>query len=120
MAQQNPIRNLGALVILVSPVSEILGGSWLHLITLLVLSVMVILLAIGLRIRTLVYVGTAFLFADLVAMVIQSAIANPGMLWIGGLGIGVAVIALAAICENHREQLLAKIRVLSAELATWN
>ena len=116
----NPIRNLGALVILVSPVFEILGGSWLHLITLLVLSVLVILLAIGLRIRTLVYVGTAFLFADLVAMVIQSAIANPGMLWIGGLAIGIAVIALAAICENHREQLLSKIRVLSAELATWN
>ena len=116
----NPIRNLGSLVILVSPVFEILGGSWLHLITLLALSVIVILLAIGLRIRTLVYVGTAFLFADLVAMVIQSAMANPGMLWIGGLGIGVAVIALAAICENHREQLLAKIRVLSAELATWN
>jgi hypothetical protein len=119
-AAHNPIRNLGALVILVSPVFEILSGSWLHLITLLVLSVLVILLAIGLRIRTLVYLGTAFLFADLVAMVIQSALANPGMLWIGGLGIGIAVIALAAICENHREQLLSKIRILSAELATWN
>lgn len=116
----NPIRNLGALIILVSPVFQILQGSWLHLITLLALSVIVILLAIGLRIRTLVYVGTAFLFADLVAMVIQSAIANPGMLWIGGLAIGIAVIALAAICENHREQLLSKIRILSAELATWN
>ena len=116
----NPIRNIGALVILVSPVFEILNGSWLHLITLLVLSVLVILLAIGLRIRTLVYVGSAFLFADLVALVIKSAMANPGMLWIGGLGIGIAVIALAAICENHREQLLAKIRILSAELATWN
>ncbi len=116
----NPMRNLGALVILVSPVLEIVSGSWLHLITLLVLSVLVILLAIGLRIRTLVYVGTAFLFADLFAMVIRSAWANPGMLWIGGLGIGIAVIVLAAICENHREQLLAKIRVLSAELATWN
>lgn len=116
----NPIRNIGALVVLVSPVFEILNGSWLHLITLLALSVLVILLAIGLRIRTLVYVGTAFLFADLVGMVIQSAIANPGLLWIGGLAIGVAVIALAAICENHREQLLSKIRVLSAELATWN
>jgi hypothetical protein len=116
----NPIRNLGALVILVSPVFEIFGGSWLHLITLLVLSVLVILLSIGLHIRTLVYVGTAFLFADLVAMVIQSAIANPGLLWIGGLGMGIAVIALAAVCENHREQLLSKIRILSAELATWN
>ena len=120
VAAHGVMRNIGSLVILVSPVFEILGGSWLHMATLLLLSVLVILLAIGLRIRTLVYMGTAFLFADLLAMVIQSAVANPGMLWIGGLATGVAVIALAAYCENHREQLLSKIRVLSAELATWN
>jgi len=120
VAAHSTMRNIGSLVILVSPVFEILGGSWLHMTTLLLLSVLVILLAIGLRIRTLVYMGSAFLFADLVAMVIQSAVANPGTLWIGGLATGVAVIALAAYCENHREQLLSKIRVLSAELATWN
>ncbi len=120
VAAHSVLRNVGSLVILVSPVFEILGGSWMHMTTLLLLSVFVILLAIGLRIRTLVYMGSAFLFADLAAMVIQSAVANPGMLWIGGLATGVAVIALAAYCENHREQLLSKIRVLSAELATWN
>lgn len=120
VAAHNTIRNIGSLVILVSPVIQILTGSWLHMVTLMLLSVLVILLAIGLRIRTLVYMGTAFLLADLVAMVIQSAVANPGMLWIGGLATGVAVIALAAYCENHREQLLSKIRILNAELATWN
>ncbi len=119
-AAHNPIRNIGSLIILVSPVFNILSGSWTHLVCLLVLSVLVILLAIGLRLRTLVFMGSGFLFADLVALVIKSAIANPGMLWIGGLGIGIAVIVLAAICENHREQLLAKIRLISAELATWN
>ncbi len=120
LAAHGTLRNIGSLVILVSPVFEILGGSWMHMATLLVLSVLVILLAIGLRIRTLVFIGSAFLFADLVAMVIQSAVANPGMLWIGGLATGVAVIALAAYCENHREQLLSKIRLLSEELATWS
>ncbi len=34
-AAHNPIRNLGSLIILVSPVFNILGGSWTHLICLL-------------------------------------------------------------------------------------
>jgi len=78
------------------------------------------LLAIGLRIRVLMYTGTAFLFADLAGMLILSSIDNRAMLWVGGVGLGGAVIALAALCENHRENVLAKIRLLFAELATWN
>ncbi len=116
----DPLRYIGALAILVSPCVEILGGSWLHLLSLMVLSVLVVLLAIGLRLRALIHTGAAFLFMDLVAMVIRSTIDHPGMLWGTGLIIGAAVIAIAAICENHREQLLSRIRVLSAELQTWN
>ncbi len=41
-------------------------------------------------------------------MVIRSANDHPGLLWIGGLVVGVAVIALPAICENQREKLLAR------------
>ena len=84
------------------------------------MSVLVILLAIGLRIRVLMYTGTAFLFADLTGMLIRSSLENPEYLWVGGVALGGAVIALAALCENHRENVLAKIRMLSAELATWN
>ncbi len=114
------LRYIGALTILVSPVFEILQNSWLHLLTLLVLCVLLILLAIGLRLRPLLNTSTAFLLADLVGMVIRSANDHPGLLWIGGLVVGVAVIALAAICENQREKLLARLRMLSSELATWN
>ena len=53
-------------------------------------------------------------------MVVRSSIDNPSLLWISGLGIGAAVIVLAAVCERHREQVLGRIRLLSAELATWN
>lgn len=116
----DPIRYLGALTILVSPIFEIMHGSWWHLFSLMVLSVIVILLAIGLRVRVLVYTGSAFLLADLVAMSVRTTIDHPSFLWVGGLGLGVAVITLAAICERHREQLLARIRFLSTELATWN
>jgi len=116
----DPLRYVGALTILVSPMFEVLGGSWVHIFTLMVLSVLVILASIGLRIRVLVYAGSAFLLADLVAMVVHTTIANPMLLWVGGVALGIAVIALAAFCENHREKLLARIRFLSAELATWN
>jgi hypothetical protein len=115
-----PLRYIGALVILVSPVFGVLGSGWLHLFSLMVLCVLVILLAIGLRIRALMYTGTAFLFADIGGMLIKSSVDNPAFLWVGGIGLGAAVIALAAICENHRENVLAKIRLISSELATWN
>ena len=118
-SSHNPLRYVGALTILVSPLFCILDGSWLHLFTLMVLCVLVIMLSIGLRLRVLVNTGSAFLLADLLGMVVRSSIDNPSLLWISGLGLGVAVIAVAAFCENHREKLLAKIRLLSAELASW-
>lgn len=117
---QDPLRYVGALIVLVSPLFHIIDGSWIHLVSLLILCVLVVLLAIGLRLRALLNVGTAFLLADLVMMVVRSSIDNPSLLWISGLGIGAAVIVLAAVCERHREQVLGRIRLLSAELATWN
>ena len=119
-ASHDPLRYIGALTILVSPLSQVLDGSWAHMLTLLVLSVIIILVAIGLRIRVLVYAGTAFLLADLIAMTVHTTMSNPLLLWVGGILLGIAVIGLAAFCENHREKLLAKIRIMSAELATWN
>ena len=116
----DPMRYIGALIILVSPVFGMRDASWPHLLSLMLLSVLVILTAIGLRIRVLMYTGTAFLLADLAGMVIRSTNDNPILLWVGGISMGVSLIALAAVCENHRENLLSKIRVLSAELATWN
>lgn len=120
ISARNPLRYVGALIMLVSPVFQIIEGSWLHLFSLLALCVLVILLAIGLRLRALIHTGTAFLLADLAMMVVRSTKDHPSFLWISGLGLGVAVIVLAAICERHREHLLSRIRLLDAELATWN
>ncbi|MEQ9411894.1 MAG: hypothetical protein RIK87_29535 [Fuerstiella sp.] len=118
-SSHDPLRYIGALTILVSPMFEVFGGDWLPMITLMVLSVVIILLSIGLRLRALVYTGFAFLMADLVAMILRSRIDYPFVPWLCGIALGVGVIAFAAFCENHREKVLAKIRVLSAELATW-
>lgn len=115
-----PLRMVGSLIILVSPIFQILHGSWWHILSLMVLAVCVVLIAIGLRIRSLMYTGVAFLFADLLAMLVRSAIDNPDFLWISGLGIGIGVIGIAALCEIYREKLLSRVRYLSSELATWN
>ena len=118
-SERDPLRYVGALTILVSPTFHIVSGSWLHLISLMVCSVLIALLAIGLRLRALVYSGTAFLIADLLAMVIRGSIDHPNLLWLAGLAIGASVITLGAICENHRERLLTRLRVMAAELQGW-
>lgn len=118
-SSHDPLRYVGALTILVSPVFHLFGDSWIPAVTLMVLSVVVVLLSIGLRLRALVYTGTAFLVADLIAMVFRSRIDYPLVPWLCGIALGVGVIAFAAFCENHREKVMARIRLLSAELATW-
>lgn len=115
----NPLRYAGALLILVSPTFHITGGSWVHLFSLLVASVAVTLVAMGLRIRALMYTGTAFLLADLTAMVVRGSIDNPNVLWIAGIVLGCLVIGLAAYCERYREVMLQRLRLLAAELETW-
>ncbi len=114
-----PLYYVGALTILVSPTFHIVGGSWLHLFTLMLVSVTVTLLSIGLRVRPLMYAGTGFLLADLIAMLVCSSIEHSNLLWFAGIGLGTAVIVLAAICENHRETVLQRLRLLAAELETW-
>lgn len=115
----NPLLYAGALIILVSPTFEILGGSWVHLFTLMVASVCVVLTAIGLRIRAVMYTGTAFLLADLVALVVRSSVDRPNLLWVAGIALGTGVVALGAYCESHREQLLARLRTVAAEMESW-
>jgi len=119
-SMHDPLRYLGALIILVSPVFNIVDGSWIALLTLMVLSVAIMLVAIGIRVRALVYTGTAFLFADLVAMVVRGSIDHPNLLWLAGIGCGAAVLTLGAICENNRERVLQRMRALSSELESWN
>jgi hypothetical protein len=115
----DPLRYLGALVILVSPTFNIVGGSWIHLFSLMAASVGIVLLAIGIRVRALMYAGTAFLVADLVAMVVRESVDNSNVLWMAGLLLGAAVITLGAFCERNREVMLDRVRVLSDALKQW-
>jgi hypothetical protein len=114
-----PLRYVGALVILASPTFDVVSGSWLHILCLMVSSVALTLLAMGLRVRALMYTGTAFLVADLLAMLVHGSLRHLDVLWIAGLLLGAAVLSLAAFCENHRELLHQRLRLLAAELEAW-
>ena len=118
-AWHNPLRYAGALTILVSPTFHIVDETWLHLIALMVLATLVLLVSIGLRLRALMYTGIAFLIADLIAMVICGGIDHPNLLWIAGIGFGAAIITLGAICENNREKVLQRMRIVSAQMEQW-
>ena len=115
----NPLRYAASLVILVSPTFHIVTGSWLHLFSLMAASVVVTLLGMGLRTRASMYLGTGFLVADMLAMVIRGGVDRPSILWMAGIALGMLVVALAAYCERHREQLLQRMRFVAAELETW-
>ncbi|HEY4261260.1 MAG TPA: hypothetical protein VGM98_13930 [Schlesneria sp.] len=113
------LRLVGSLMILVSPTFNIVTGSWLHILTLMVASSLLALVAIGVRVRMLLYTSTAFLLADLVALVARGSVDEPNILWIAGVALGAMIIALGAVCENHRETIMARLRYLSAELEQW-
>jgi hypothetical protein len=115
-----PLRYTGALVILVSPTFDILGGSWLHLFSLMLLSAAMVLVAVGLRSRPLVFTGAAFLAADLVAAVVRGSVDHPSVLWLAGLVLGGSVVLLGAVAERNRERLVARVRALTGTLETWS
>lgn len=117
---QNPLRYAGALTILVSPTFEIVSGSWIHLVVLMITSLIVVIVAMGLRVKALMYTGTAFLIADLITILVRGSIDHPNRLWLAGIVIGGAVIGLAAYCERHREQMQQRIRIMAAKLETWH
>ena len=114
-----PLRYIGSLVILVSPLWHILDGHWLAYFTLMAASMAVTLLAMGLRVRSLLYIGSAFLLGDLLAILVRGCLDHPDLLWVAGLGLGTMVIILGAVCERKREQIIIRIQGLQEALKQW-
>jgi len=115
-----PLRYVGSLFVLVSPLWHILDGGWLPYFTLMAASMAITLLGMGLRIRSLLYIGTAFLVGDLTAILVRGCFDHPDLLWLAGIGLGTTVLVLAAVCERKREQIVMRIQSLSAALQQWD
>lgn len=115
-----PLRYVGSLFVLMSPLWNILDGGWLPYFTLMAASTAITLLAMGLRVRSLLYIGAAFLIGDLTAILARGCFDHPDLLWLAGIGLGTSVLLLAAICERKREQIVIRIQRLSAALEQWN
>ncbi|HVS09383.1 MAG TPA: hypothetical protein VMS76_05860 [Planctomycetota bacterium] len=119
-AWHNVLRYAGALIILTSPVPDLVAGEWIHLLSLMVLSTAVIFASLAVKARAMLYSGTAFLVADLITMVVRGTLQHVNLLWIFGLGLGALLIVVAALCENRREVLQAKLRSLAVRLESWS
>jgi hypothetical protein len=94
--------------------------SWGWLAALLVTAVGFGAGSFALRSRSLLTVSTAALLTDLGFFVLRIGTTAPTLLWVLGLGFGLALMATAAWLESQREGLLQQIRLFGRELRAWN
>ena len=118
-AQSAAVRYLALSTIYVSSTAEFLRGLhesvWPTLI-LIVLALLGVLAGLFLRIRSFLYLGIAFLMVVVVRMIFYAAVEhhNTWILWVCCFILGAAIIALFALFEKRREQILAAVKRFKA------
>jgi hypothetical protein len=119
-AQSGAVRYIALSLIYVSSSTEFLqhlGESlWLPLV-LILLSVLGVLAGIVLRVRSFVILGVTFLVLVIVTMICHAAFAQQHIwvFWVFCISLGAAIIALFAVFEKRREEILAGM----ARFRTW-
>jgi hypothetical protein len=112
--QRLAVRYMALSMIYVSSFADMcIAGlaDWRLALVLMVLSVAGILLGISLRIRSFLYLGLTFLVVDLASMLWYAAVMQ-GHTWIwyaSGIALGAAIIALFAVFEKRRNDVLAAV-----------
>jgi hypothetical protein len=112
------LRYLGLLLIYVSSTADMfiagLGHSVALPIVLAVLSILGVLVGILLRVRAFLFLGVAFLFLVIFAQIWHAAVdrAQTWVWWASGIVLGAAVLALFALFEKRRNDVLKLIRDL--------
>jgi len=121
-AQANAFRYLALLVIYVSSTADMfiagLGHSIILPLVLAVLSVLGVLSGIVLRVRAFLYLGITFLLLVVFTMIWHAAVGKHQIWvwWASGIVLGAAIIALFAIFERRRNDVL---RVID-EIRKWD
>ncbi len=116
-SQRLAVRYLALSVIYVSSTADMyIAGlaDWRLALVLMVLSVTGVLLGILLRVRSFLYLGVTFLVVDLLSMLWYAAVIR-GNTWVwyaSGIALGVGIIALFAVFEKRRNDVLAAVEQL--------
>jgi hypothetical protein len=116
-AQRLAVRYMALSVIYVSSTADMyIAGlaDWRLALVLMVFSVIGVLLGISLRVRSFLYLGVTFLVVDLASMLWYAAVIR-GNTWVwyaSGIALGVAIIALFAVFEKRRNDVLAAVEQL--------
>jgi hypothetical protein len=116
------LRYLGVCTVYVSSTADLfiagLGHSvWLPII-LAVLAVAGVLAGISLRVRAFLFLGVSFLLLDVLTMIWHAAVDRyqTWVWWVSGIVLGAAILALFAVFEKRRKDVL---RLLD-DLRRWN
>ena len=117
-AQSTALRYFAMSLIYVSSTADMyiagVGEDWRLPLVLMVLSVAGVLLGILLRIRSFLYLGVTFLLVD-IASILKYAAVDLHHTWIWcatGVALGAAIIALFAVFEKRRNDVLAAVERL--------
>ena len=91
-----------------------LGKDWRLPLVLMLLSVAGVLAGLLLRIRSFLLLGIVFLLLDIVAMIWYAAVdLQQTWIWyVCGIALGAAIIALFAVFEKRRNDVLAAVEKL--------
>jgi hypothetical protein len=118
-AQRGAFRYLALGVIYISSTFDMyidwglrLGWEWQLPLVLMVLSVTGALAGILLRVRSFLYLGVIFLTVDLLSMIWHTAVDHPWIWYASGIALGAAIIALFAVFEKRRNDVLAAVERL--------
>lgn len=110
----------GAICLYGAPVLGMLGEiRWQWQILLLLFAVAFGALAFQIRSRSLLLASSAALTIDLVFFLVELRRSTPFLLWILGIGFGLALMALATLLEHRREVLEQRLRIWGQELRQW-
>ena len=118
-SQRLAVRYLALSVIYASSTADLwIAGlqDWRLALVLMVLSVAGVLLGILLQVRSFLYLGVTFLVVDLLSMLWYAAVQR-GHTWVwyaSGIVLGAAIIALFAVFEKRRNDVLAAVQRLKA------
>ena len=117
-AQSSAFRYVALSVIYVSSTAEMyiigLGQDWRLPVVLMVLAVGGALAGILLRVRSFLYLGISFLFVDVLSMIWYAAVdCDKTWIWYAtGIVLGIAIIALFAVFEKRRNDIVAAVKKL--------